>query len=46
MIEITPGNDKPYYLKDKGLKPSGVYVRYGRNKSQATQEEIRRMIKE
>lgn len=46
VIEITPGNDKPYYLKDKGLKPSGVYVRYGRNKSQATQEEIRRMIKE
>ncbi len=46
VIEITPGNNKPYYLKEKGLKPSGVYVRYGRNKTQATQEEIKRMIKE
>ena len=23
--------DKPYYLKSKGLKPSGVYRRYTRN---------------
>ncbi len=43
-ISIIPGNNKPYYLKDKGPKPSGVYVRYGRNKSQATHEEITRMI--
>ena len=43
-ISISPGNNKPYYLKEKGPKPSGVYVRYGRNKSQATQEEITRMI--
>ena len=43
-ISINPGNKKPYYLKDKGPKPSGVYVRYGRNKSQASQEEITRMI--
>lgn len=26
-IEIEAGKDKPYYLKSKGLKPSGVYVR-------------------
>ena len=45
-IQIEPGNQKPYYLKAKGLKPSGVYIRYGRNKSQATQEEIARMIRE
>lgn len=45
-IEIEAGKDKPYYLKSKGLKPSGVYVRYGRNKSQATQEEISRMLRE
>lgn len=45
-IEIASGNQKPYYLKNKGPKPSGVYVRYGRNKSQASQEEITRMIRE
>jgi len=45
-IQVEPGNQKPYYLKAKGLKPSGVYIRYGRNKSQATQEEISRMIRE
>lgn len=45
-ICIELGNRKPYYLKSKGLKPSGVYVRYGRNKAQATQEEIARMIRE
>ena len=43
-ISINPGTNKPYYLKEKGPKPSGVYVRYGRNKSQATHEEITRMI--
>lgn len=46
VITITPGNEKPYYLKSKGLKPSGVYIRYGRNISQATQEEISRMVRE
>ena len=28
-IEVAPGTNKPYYLSDKGLKPSGVYVRKG-----------------
>lgn len=46
VIHIDPGNSKPYYLKEKGLKSSGVYIRYGRNKSQASPEEITRMIKE
>lgn len=46
IINIVPGNRKPYYLKDKGLKPSGVYLRYGRNKIQANYEEIKRMIRE
>ena len=45
-ISITPGNNKPYFLKEKGPKSSGVYIRYGRNKSQASQEEITRMIME
>ena len=46
MISITPGDNKPYYIKEKGPKPAGVYIRYGRNKSQATKEEITRMIME
>lgn len=45
-IKINPGDKKPYYLKSKGLTPSGVYIRYGRNKSQASQEEISRMLRE
>lgn len=45
-ISIKPGNDKPYYTKEKGLKSSGVYIRYGRNKTQASPEEIKRMIME
>lgn len=46
VIEIIPGNNKPYFVKKKGLKPSGVYIRYGRNKSQASYDEITRMIME
>ena len=45
-INIRCGKNKPYYLKNKGLKPSGVYIRYGRNKSMASEEEIARMINE
>ena len=28
-IEVSEGGYKPYYLKSKGLKPSGVFVRQG-----------------
>lgn len=45
-VHIKPGRKKPYYIKSKGLKPSGVYIRYGRNKSQASHEEIKRLIRE
>jgi len=46
VINVLPGNSKPYYLKEKGPKPNGVYIRYGRNKSHASKEEITRMILE
>ena len=26
-IHVTTGTNRPYYLREKGLKPSGVYVR-------------------
>ncbi len=45
-IEVSEGSYKPYYLRTKGLKPSGVYVRQGSSSVQASPEQIRRMIKE
>lgn len=45
-ITVGEGSYKPYYLKSKGLKPSGVYVRQGATSTQASPEQIRQMIKE
>lgn len=45
-ITINEGVNKPYYLRAKGLKPSGVYVRQGTSSVPASAEQIRRMIKE
>lgn len=44
-ITIIEGTNKPYYLRSKGLKPSGVYVRQGTSSVQASSEQIRQMIK-
>ncbi len=46
QIEVAEGSYKPYYLKSKGMKPAGVYVRQGTSCVQASPEQIRRMIKE
>ena len=32
-IEVGEGSYKPYYLKGKGLKPAGVYVRQARKRT-------------
>lgn len=45
-ITVSEGTNKPYYLKRKGLKPSGVYVRQGTSSVPASPEQIRQMIKE
>lgn len=45
-ITISEGTNKPYYLRSKGLKPNGVYVRQGTSSVQASSEQIRQMIKE
>lgn len=45
IMSVSEGTNKPYYLKDKGLKPSGVYVRQGESAAQASFEQIREMIK-
>ena len=46
VIKILEGKNKPYYLKDKGPKPSGVYKRVGSSSRKATEDEILKMILE
>ena len=43
-IHVTTGTNRPYYLREKGLKPSGVYVRKGSSTQPMTEEGIREMI--
>jgi len=43
-IEVQSGDGKPYYLKQKGMKPSGVYVRVGSTSVPTTDKEIRKML--
>lgn len=45
-IEVGEGSNKPYFLKNKGMKPSGVYVRQGASSVQASFDQIRKMIKD
>ena len=45
-IEVGEGSYKPYYLKGKGLKPSGVFVRQGASSVPASPDLIRRMIRD
>ena len=45
-ITVSEGANKPYYLKKKGLKPSGVFVRQGASSVPASPELIRQMIKD
>lgn len=43
-VEVSTGTNRPYYLREKGLKPSGVYVRKGSSSQPVTDEGIREMI--
>jgi len=45
-INIQRGADRPYYLVGKGLRPEGVYVRYGAASVPSTDTAIRKMIRE
>lgn len=40
-IQIAPGTNRPYYIREKGLRPSGVYVRKGSSSQPVTDEGIR-----
>lgn len=46
VIEVSKGDDKPYYLKEKGPKPSGVFKRVGSNVRKANESEILLMLLE
>ena len=44
-MAVSEGTNKPYYLAEKGIKPSGVFVRQGESAAPASFEQIREMIK-
>lgn len=45
-VTVSRGARRPYHLTDKGLKPSGVYIRHGVTSAPASDEAIRQMLKE
>lgn len=46
IIKIESAPNKPYYLAEKGMKSSGVYLRHGNASIPATDEAIRKMLLE
>ena len=44
VIEVSEGLKKPYYLREKGPKPSGVYKRSGTSIRKCNDDEILKMI--
>ena len=44
IVEVNEAPNKPYYLADKGLKTSGVYLRHGNASVQANEEVIKKML--
>lgn len=46
VVTVQKGTECPYYLGSKGLRPEGVFVRQGASSVPATENAIRRMIKE
>ncbi len=46
VYEVQKGTACPYYLKKKGIRPEGVYVRQGASSVPASQQAILKMIKE
>lgn len=44
-VEVSEGTNKPYFLKGKGMRPEGVYVRQGATSAPASVDKIRQMIK-
>ena len=45
-VVVEVGTSRPYYIYEKGLKPSGVYVRKGSSSQPLSEEGIRQLIVE
>jgi ATP-dependent DNA helicase RecG len=43
-IEVNRGDSSPYYIREKGMKPSGVYKRLGNTSIPISEADIRKMI--
>ena len=46
VVKVHRGTARPYYLKGKGIRPEGVYVRHGASTVPASEAAIIKMIKE
>ena len=46
IVKVSEAPNKPYYLAEKGLKSSGVYLRHGNVSVQASEEVIKKMLLE
>ena len=46
VVDVQKGASSPYYLTDKGIRPSGVYVRQGASSVPATDAAILKMIRD
>ncbi len=46
IVKVSEAPNKPYYLSDKGLKSSGVYLRHGNVSVQASEKVIKKMLVE
>lgn len=44
VVTVLSGSNKPYYLRDKGLKPSGVFIRMGTSTVPTTEEHLNFML--
>ena len=46
VLKVMSAPNKPYYLADKGLKPSGVYIRHGNISAPVSDENIKKILKD
>lgn len=44
VVKVSEAPNKPYYLSDKGLKTTGVYLRHGNVSVQANEEVIKKLL--
>ena len=43
-VEVLKGVKRPYHLRSKGMRPSGVFTRHGTTSNPASEDAIRQMI--